>query len=367
MLHRGLLQRNLEILDKVQKESGGKIILALKGFAMFSSFPQIRKILQGTTASSMAEAELGFEEFGGEVHTYFVAYKDSDFLNLAQRADHITINSLSQWNRFKTLALPHDTKASFGLRINPEYSEVETAIYNPCRVGSRFGITADQLSSADLSGIEGLHFHTMCEQGSDTLERTLEHVESKFGKHLHLMKWLNMGGGHHITRKGYDTDLLVELIKHMREKYDLEVYLEPGEAVALNTGFLVTSVVDLFHSGNQEIAILDVSASAHMPDVLEMPYRPEIIGGAEHGKKQFSYELGGLTCLAGDIIGQWSFDTPLKIGKRLIFTDMAHYSMVKTTNFNGVHHPSIASYFPDSNKVEVCRNFGYEDYKSRLS
>lgn len=367
LLHRGLLQQNLDLLKEVQDLSGAKIILALKGFAMFSAFPQINQTLCGTTASSMAEAQLGFEEFGGEVHTYFVAYKDNEIEQLATKANHITINSLNQWKRFQHLTSSPETQASFGLRINPEYSEVETAIYNPCRSGTRFGISASQLQEEDLTGIEGLHFHTMCEQGADTLQRTLEHVEKKFGKYLHQMKWLNMGGGHHITRPGYDTKLLVKLIKHMRETYNLDIYLEPGEAVALNTGFLISSVVDLFKSDNKEIAILDVSASAHMPDVLEMPYRPEIIDGGEAEEKKYTYELGGLTCLAGDIIGQWSFDTPLEIGSRLVFTDMAHYSMVKTTNFNGVHHPSIASYYPSSDQIRVCRDFDYSDYKSRLS
>ncbi|MBK1790904.1 carboxynorspermidine decarboxylase [Persicirhabdus sediminis] len=367
IVHRGLLQNNLDLLGDVQNRSGGKIILALKGFAMFSTFPQIRQTLCGTTASSMAEAQLGFDEFGGEVHTYFVAYRKEEIRQLSQQAHHISINSLSQWLQFKEIALSAENKASYGLRINPEYSEVETAIYNPCRIGTRFGITASQLDGVDLSGIDGLHFHSMCEQNSDTLQRTLEQVEAKFGKYLHQMKWLNMGGGHHITRPDYDVDLLVQLIKHMRETYQLKVYLEPGEAVALNTGFLVASVLDIFQSGDRQLAILDTSASAHMPDVLEMPYRPEIIGGGEANEKKYTYELGGHTCLAGDIIGQWSFDQPLEIGSRLVFTDMAHYSMVKTTTFNGVQLPSIASYFPAEDKIEVSRSYGYEDYKSRLS
>lgn len=363
ILHRGLLERNLNILNDVQKRSGGNIILALKGFATHSTFDQISKVLKGTTASSLNEAKLGIEEFGGEIHVYCVAYKQAEIEWLSSRAHHISFNSLTQWQQYKDL--PHS--ASYGLRINPEYSEVETAIYNPCRVGTRFGVTADMLENVDLTGIDGLHFHTMCEQGADTLARTLEHVEKKFGKYLHQMKWLNMGGGHHITRPDYDTDLLAKLIKHMRETYDLTVYLEPGEAVALNTGFLVTTVLDRFQSGGQEVAILDTSASAHMPDVLEMPYRPEIIDASEPKEKPHTITLGGLTCLAGDIIGDYSFDQNLEIGDRLIFTDMAHYSMVKNTTFNGINLPSIANYDPETDTIQHVKDFGYESYRDRLS
>lgn len=363
LLHRGLLENNLNILKDLQDRSGGNIILALKGFATHSTFDQISKILKGTTASSINEAKLGIEEFGGEIHVYCVAYKQEEIEWLTDKAHHISFNSLTQWERFKEI----DYKASIGLRINPEYSEVETAIYNPCRVGTRFGITAEMLETADLIGIDGLHFHTMCEQGSDTLERTLEHVEKKFGKYLHQMKWLNMGGGHHITRPDYDTDLLVELIKHMRETYNIEIYMEPGEAVALNTGFLVSTVLDRFQSGGKELAILDTSASAHMPDVLEMPYRPEIIDAAEANEKPHTVTLGGLTCLAGDIIGDYSFDENLKVGDRLIFTDMAHYSMVKNTTFNGVNLPSIVNYDPEKDSIQHVKDFGYESYRDRLS
>ncbi|BDS06450.1 carboxynorspermidine decarboxylase [Oceaniferula spumae] len=367
LLHRGLLANNLKILADVQERSSGNIILALKGFATHSTFPQIAKVLKGTTASSINEAKLGIEEFGGEIHTYCVAYKGSEVRWLSTRANHITFNSLSQWQRFQSIVTAEENKASYGLRINPEYSEVETEIYNPCRPGTRFGITADVLNEADLTGIEGLHFHSMCEQGADTLERTLEHVEKKFGRHLLNMKWLNMGGGHHITRPDYDTDLLVQLIKHMRNTYELEVYLEPGEAVALNTGFLVSTVLDRFNSNGHEVAILDTSASAHMPDVLEMPYRPEIIGAGEAGEKPHTITLGGLTCLAGDIIGDYSFDEDLKVGDRLVFTDMAHYSMVKNTTFNGVNLPSIANYDPASNRIDLVKEFTYESYRDRLS
>ncbi len=363
LLHRGLLEENLSILNDVQKRSGANIILALKGFATHSTFDQISKTLKGTTASSLNEAKLGIEEFGGEIHVYCVAYKDQEMQWLANRAHHITFNSLTQWQQFKNIS----HTASFGLRINPEYSEVETTIYNPCRVGTRFGITADNLENVNLTGIEGLHFHSMCEQGADTLARTLDHVEKKFGKYLHQMKWLNMGGGHHITRHNYDTDLLVQLIKHMRETYDLTVYLEPGEAVALNTGFLVSTVLDRFNSGNHEIAILDTSASAHMPDVLEMPYRPEIIGADKPQLKKHTITLGGLTCLAGDIIGDYSFDQDLQIGDRLIFTDMAHYSMVKNTTFNGIPLPSIVNYEPLTDQIQHVKDFAYASYRDRLS
>ena len=363
LLHRGLLERNLEILNDVQKRSGGNIILALKGFATHSTFAQISKTLKGTTASSLNEAKLGIREFGGEIHVYCVAYKQDEIEWLSSRAHHISFNSLTQWQQYKNIPFT----ASIGLRINPEYSEVETAIYNPCRVGTRFGITEEMLEDTDLTGIDGLHFHTMCEQGADTLARTLEHVEKKFGKYLHQMKWLNMGGGHHITRPDYDTGLLVKLIKHMRETYNLIIYLEPGEAVALNTGYLVSTVLDRFQSSGKEIAILDTSASAHMPDVLEMPYRPEIIHAGEPGEKPHTITLGGLTCLAGDIIGDYSFDQDLKIGDRLIFTDMAHYSMVKNTTFNGVNLPSIANYDPKTDTIQHVKDFGYESYRDRLS
>jgi len=370
MVDESLLARNLDILARVQRESGGKIILALKGFAMWSTFPQISKVLHGTTASSLSEAKLGLEKFGGEVHAYCVAYRDDEMNFLRKNCHHISLNSLSQWQRFQHHVGQADTSASFGLRINPQYSEVETEIYNPCRKGTRFGITADDLERAGpsiLDGIDGLHFHTMCEQNSDTLERTLEHVEAKFGSYLHQMKWLNCGGGHHITRPDYDTAKLIKLIKHLRSTYNIDVYLEPGEAVALNTGFLVTSVIDRFDSDGYPIAILDTSASAHMPDVLEMPYRPEIIGAGAPGDKPHAISLGGTTCLAGDIIGDWSFDNDLKVGDRLIFTDMAHYSMVKTNHFNGVNHPAIARYRPETDEVIIDRQFTYQDYRDRLS
>jgi carboxynorspermidine decarboxylase len=367
LIHQGVLDKNLDVLRTVQQRTGAKIILALKGFATFSVFPQIRQVLHGTTASSINEARLGLEEFGREVHVYCVAYKSEELAWLATVATHITMNSLSQWQRLRATALALDNVASYGLRINPEYSEIETDLYNPCRPGSRFGVTSNQLQGVDLEGIDGLHFHTMCEQNADTLSRTLEVVEQKFGYLLRGLRWLNMGGGHHITRPDYDVDLLCQCIDRIQDTYNVQVYLEPGEAIALNTGYLVTTVLDRFRNGDRELAILDTSASAHMPDVLEMPYRPEILGGGLPGERADTVNLGGLTCLAGDVIGDYSFDELPRIGDRLIFTDMAHYTMVKNTTFNGINLPAIAVYCPETDAVRVVRQFGYEDYRDRLS
>jgi len=362
----GKLRHNLETIDAVQQASGAKIILALKGFAMFSTFPLIREYLVGTTASSVNEALLGHHEFGGEVHVYAPAYTDEDIRELIPLAHHISFNSISQFHRHRKAVQDSGRDIACGLRINPEYSEVEVPLYDPCYKHSRLGVTLDQLQGADIEGITGLHFHTMCEQNSDVLERTLEVVEKKFGRYIDRMQWINFGGGHHITRSDYDKERLIRIIRQFRERHPIQVYMEPGEAIALNTGILVATVEDLFHNGT-DIAILDTSATAHMPDVLEMPYRPEITGGDQPGVKAHSYRLGGLTCLAGDVIGDYSFDQALKIGDKLVFHDMAHYTMVKTTQFNGVRHPSIATYDPDSGKIEIVRRFGYEDYRSRLS
>ncbi len=367
LVHLGLLENNLWILENAQSRTDAQIILALKGFAMFSVFPQIRRVLHGTSASSVNEARLGREEFGKEVHVCCVAYTKEELSWLSTVATHITVNSLSQWERLRPIARATENRASYGLRINPEYSEVETELYNPCRPGTRFGITAQQLRDADLEGIEGLHFHTMCEQNADTLARTLDRVEQNFGDVLHRVKWLNMGGGHHITRPDYQIDLLCECITRIRDTYDVKVYLEPGEAIALNAGFLVSTVLDRFRSGDTEVAILDTSATAHMPDVLEMPYVPEVIGAGRPGERAHNINLSGLTCLAGDVIGDYSFDEPLNVGDRLVLADMAHYTMVKNTTFNGVNLPSIATYDPDVDQVEVVRKFGYDDYRNRLS
>jgi len=361
------LRSNLETIDTVQKASGATVILALKGFAMFSTFPLIREYLVGTTASSVNEALLGKQEFGGEVHVYAPAYTNEDIRELIPLAHHISFNSISQFHRHRDTVRNSGRDIACGLRINPGYSEVEVPLYDPCYQHSRLGITLQQLQGADIEGISGLHFHTMCEQNSDVLERTLQVVEDKFGDYLKRMQWINFGGGHHITRADYDKDRLIRVIRAFRERYpQIKVYMEPGEAIALNTGVLVATVEDLVFNG-MNIAILDTSATAHMPDVLEMPYRPQITGAALPGEKAHTYRLGGLTCLAGDVIGDYSFDEELRVGDKLVFHDMAHYTMVKTTCFNGVRHPSIATYDPDKNHLEVVRRFGYEDYKSRLS
>ena len=362
----GFLRKNLEVLDRVQQEADCKIILALKGFAAFSTFPLIQQYLKGTTASSVNEALLGHHEFGGEVHVYAPAYSESDMEAILPLAHHISFNSLNQFLRYRSTVQLSDRSIECGLRINPEYSEVEVELYDPCASQSRLGVRADELREADLTGISGFHFHTLCEQNSDTLARTLEVVEEKFSNWFPQLSWINFGGGHHITREDYDITLLVETIRNFKKRYDLTVYLEPGEAIALNTGYLVTTVLDIVNNG-QKIAILDTSATAHMPDVLEMPYRPEIIDASRPNEKPHTYRLGGLTCLAGDIIGDFSFDQPLSVGDRLIFTDMAHYTMVKNNCFNGVSLPSIALWDPEEKELKTVRKFEYEDYRNRLS
>lgn len=361
-----LLTKNLELLKYVQDRTGCNIILALKGFSMFSTFPLVGKYLKGVTSSSLFEARLGYEEMGKQVHIFAPAYRDDEFDEIMKYCDHIVFNSFNQWNKFKDKVKNFkDKKIECGIRINPEYSEIETDIYNPCFKNSRLGTTLDNFKEEDLEGIDGLHFHTMCEQNSDTLERTIKVVEEKFGKYLKDMKWLNFGGGHHITRPNYDVEKLIECISYMKNKYDLEIYLEPGEAVALNTGFLVSTVLDIVENGMQ-LGILDTSAACHMPDVLEMPYRPHIIGSGMPEEKKYTYRFGGPTCLAGDIIGDYSFDEPLKVGDKLVFCDMAHYSMVKNNTFNGINLPSIVLYKEDGT-VQVIKEFGYEDFKGRLS
>jgi carboxynorspermidine decarboxylase len=362
----GRLRHNLAILDDVQKRSGAKILMALKAFSMWSLFPIIRETLHGVCASSPWEARLGREEFGGEVHSFAAAFSERDVVELLQISNHLVFNSFVQLERFRPLWEKERGRVSIGLRVNPEHSEGHTAIYDPCAPFSRLGIPLRHFKERSLAGVEGLHFHTLCEQLYEPLERTATAFEEKFGKHLHGMKWLNLGGGHHITRDGYDIDALVELVKYFKEKYGLEIYLEPGEAIAIGTGILVGEVLDVVENG-MEIAILDVSATCHMPDVLEMPYRPEIAGGFEPGVKAHSYRLGGPSCLAGDVIGDWSFEKPLKAGDRLAFLDMAHYTMVKTTTFNGIRHPHICTFEPETGELRVVRSFTYEDFRSRLS
>lgn len=358
-----LMIKNLEILKSVSDRTGAKILLAQKAFSMYSLYPLISKYLSGTTASSLNEARLGHEEMpGGETHIYAPAFSDDDFDEIIKICDHIVFNSFSQWDRHK--AKLKDKNIECGIRINPEYSEIETDIYNPCFEGSRMGVVRQNFRPDDLDGISGLHFHTMCEQNSDTLRRTVFEVEKKFGEFLGGMKWLNFGGGHHITRADYDIETLCETIEYMRDKYNLTIYLEPGEAVALNAGFLTAEVMDVINNGI-DIAILDTSAACHMPDVLEMPYRPNIIGSGEPNAKQYTYRLGGTTCLAGDVIGDYSFDKPLKAGDRLVFCDMAIYSTVKNNTFNGINLPSILLMRTDG-RVETVKEFGYEDFKARL-
>ena len=331
---------NLEKLRYVEQKTGCHVLLAQKAFSAYHVYPLISEYISGTTSSGIFEARLAHEEMGNkQIHVYAPAFKDDDMDELLKICGHIVFNSFSQWKHFRKKALAHKN-VEFGLRVNPEYSEIETDIYNPCFTNSRLGITLENFEENELEGISGLHFHTMCEQNSDTLERTLKAVEEKFGKYLYNMKWLNFGGGHHITRPDYDIEKLISCINYMQEKYDLDIYIEPGEAVALNAGYLAASVLDIIKN-NMNIAILDTSAACHMPDVLEMPYRPFIIGSDKPDILPYTYRLGAPTCLAGDIIGDYSFPAPLNIGDKLIFTDMAIYSMVKNNTFNGMPLPDI--------------------------
>lgn len=364
VIDQSCLKRNLEILASVKKSTGCRILLALKGFAMFSLFPLIRHYLDGVCASSPHEARLGREEFGGEVHTFAAAFSDVDIRAVLLYSDHLVFNSSSQWLHHKAEVIRHGLQC--GLRVNPEHSEGHTHIYDPCRPGSRLGILARDMNHDLLDGISGLHFHTLCEHNSDALARTLPVFEEKFGIYLNRLEWVNFGGGHHITREDYDIDLLCGLISSFRKRHDLTVYLEPGEAVALNAGILVATVLDIVHN-NQDIAIVDTSAAAHMPDVLEMPYRPDIHGAGKPGELGHNYQLAGNSCLAGDIIGDYSFAKPLKVGDKLAFLDMAHYTMVKNTTFNGLQLPSIAIYNLENDDFIIVRRFGYDDFKKRLS
>jgi carboxynorspermidine decarboxylase len=360
-----LLIKNLETLNKVQERTGCSILLALKGFSMFSVFPTVGKYLKGITSSSLFEARLGYERMGKEVHIYAPAYIDEEFDEIIKYCDHIVFNSFDQWIRFKEKVKGANKKIECGIRVNPEYSEIETPIYNPCYRYSRLGVTLPNFRPDELDGIDGMHFHTMCEQNSDTLERTIKVVDEKFGEYIKKMKWINLGGGHHITRPDYDIETLIKSVMFFKEKYGVEVYLEPGEAIALNTGYLVAKVLDIVNNG-MNIAILDASAACHMPDVIEMPYRPNIIGAGKPEEYTYTYRLGGLTCLAGDIIGDYSFNEPLKPGDRLVFCDMAHYTMVKNNTFNGVNLPSIALY-SEKEGINIIKKFSYKDFEGRLS
>lgn len=365
------LRKNLDLLKYVREKAGCKILLAQKAFSAFSCYPLIAEYLDGCTASGIYEARLGYEKmaepFGRENHVFSPAYPESDMDELLKICDHIVFNSPQQWAKYRDKVRASDRYIQAGIRINPEYSEIDTDIYNPCFTGSRLGTTLERFNAdpALYEGIDGLHFHTMCEQGAEVLERTLPHVEEKFGFMFDRIKWLNFGGGHHITRPGYNVAKLISCVKRIKEKYGLEVYLEPGEAVALNAGWLVTTVLDTFANGC-DIAITDASAACHMPDVLEMPYRPEIIGAGKPGEKPYTYRLGGNTCLAGDVIGDYSFDKPLESGERLVFCDMAIYSMCKNNTFNGMPLPSIYI-LKENGEIQLVKKFGYEDFKGRLS
>ena len=364
----GLLRKNLEVLKSVQDRTRCKILLALKGFAAWSTFGLCRQYLSGAAASSLYEAKLAREYFDKEVHLCAPAYRDDEMNEYIQIVDDIVFNSFTQWSRFKSKVLNAPRKINCGIRVNPMHSEVKTKIYDPCAPGSRLGTIREFFKPDQLDGITGLHFHTLCELNADSLQRTLAAVEKQFGEFIRGMQWMNFGGGHHITRPDYDIDLLCKLITDFYACYpNLKmIYLEPGEAITLNTGVLITTVLDIVHNA-MDIAILDASASAHMPDVLEMPYRPDITGAGLPGKKPHTYRLAGPTCLAGDVIGDYSFDKPLKVGDKLIFHDMAHYTMVKNTMFNGINLPDIVLYDPDKDEYRVQRHFTYEDFKNRLS
>jgi carboxynorspermidine decarboxylase len=358
------LEANLKLMQKVQQASGVEIILALKGFSMWSTFELVKQYLQGSTASAVWEARLGKEEIGKQVHAYSPAFKSADIDELVNLADHISFNSLGQWQRYKQQIVSAGVSA--GLRVNPEHQEAETELYDPSAPGSRLGIKAKDLQLADLNDIDGFHIHNLCESDSFATERTIQAVENKFGQWLPQLKWVNFGGGHLMTREGYDVAHLIATLKAFKARHPhLTVILEPGSAVAWQTGTLVAEVVDIVEN-QDKIAILDISATAHMPDVLEMPYRPDVRGAGKAGEKAYTYRFGGNSCLAGDAIDLYSFDHELEIGERIIFEDMMHYTMVKTTFFNGVVHPSIGIIRKDGS-FEVVRKFEYEDFKNKLS
>ena len=370
-----LLGKNLSLIKSVADKAGVEIILAFKSFAMWKSFPIFREYIRYTTASSVYEARLAYEEFGSKAHTYSPAYTETDFPVIMKCSSHITFNSFNQFRHFYPEIEANEEKISCGIRINPEYSEVEVELYNPCAPGTRFGVTADLLPDTLPAGIEGFHCHCHCESGSYELEHTLKHIEAKFSRWFSQIKWLNLGGGHLMTRKDYDTDHLVALLKELKARYPhLEIILEPGSAFTWQTGPLVASVVDIVESRGIKTAVLDVSFTCHMPDCLEMPYQPTVRGAetlpAEAVKtarpEDYIYRLGGNSCLSGDYMGSWRFDHPLQIGERIVLEDMIHYTMVKTNMFNGIHHPSIAIWHTNDT-LEVYKSFGYEDYRDRMS
>lgn len=357
------LDRNLEIIDRVRAESGAEIIVALKACAMWSIFPKLAQHSDGATASSAAEAKLVVEEFGQRAHTYAPAYTDRSFEQIVELSSHITFNSIGQFERFGPAALLRGV--SCGLRINPEYSPVETDLYNPCCKGSRLGVRAENLTSLP-AGIEGLHFHVLCESGAEHLERALQEVEKRFGHLLPEIKWLNCGGGHLMTREGYDCDRLIKVIRSFKQRHpNLRVILEPGSAFTWRTGYLVSRIEDIVTNDEVHTAMLDVSFACHMPDCLEMPYKPTIVGAHEPQNGQKAWRMGGSSCLAGDYCGSWAFDHELKVGEKIVFEDMIHYTMVKTTMFNGVQHPDIAIWHDDGT-LQIVRRFGYDDFKNRM-
>lgn len=360
------LRRNLALIKDVAERTGSEFILAFKAFALWKTFPIFREYIQSTTASSLSEAMLAYHEFGKEAHTFSPAYTDGEFDDIVACSSHITFNSLSQYERFHHRA----SSCSIGLRVNPEYSEVGTMLYNPCAPGTRFGITADKLPKELPSDIDGFHCHCHCESGADVFERTLRHIEEKFSPWFSQIKWINFGGGHLVTRKGYDIELLERIMKGFHQRYPhLKVIFEPGSAFAWQTGPLVAHVVDIVNDRGIKTAILDVSFTCHMPDCLEMPYHPEVRGAElvdlEEATKENTYRLGGNSCLSGDFMGSWRFKNPLVIGQEIIFEDMIHYTTVKTNMFNGISHPSIGMLHMDG-KLEILRHFGYEDYRNRM-
>ena len=362
VIDQGRLEDNCRVLAGVMERTGCKILLAQKAFSAFSQYPLIGQYLSGATASGLYEARLGREELGKENHVFSPAYRDGEFDEIVSLCDHIVFNSVAQLRKYKDRCRDR----SVGLRINPQCSTQEHGIYDPCAPGSRLGVTRDQLTAEDVALVDGLHFHTLCEQNADALATTLDAVERQFGEFFPQLKWLNFGGGHHITRPDYDIPLLESCIRRVRERYGLEVYLEPGEAVALNAGYLVTEVLDTVENGGVTTLILDASAACHMPDVLEMPYRPPLRGGGQPGEKAYTYRLSSYTCLAGDIIGDYSFDHPILPGDKLVFEDMAIYSMVKNNTFNGIPLPSIYE-MDRSGACRLIKAFGYQDFKERLS
>lgn len=367
VLDEKLLRKNLELINRVQNEAGIEIILAFKGFAMWSAFPLVREYLKGATASSLNEARLCFEEMQTRAHTYSPVYLENEFDELMEYSSHIVFNSFRQFEKYYAQTLQADHKISCGIRVNPEFSDVATDLYNPSAAGSRLGVGIENMPDELPEGIEGIHFHVLCESDSYSLERVLEKFEANFGKYLHKLKWVNMGGGHLMTRKGYDHDHLIKLLKNFREKYDVKVILEPGSAIAWETGVLVSTIQDIVEHKGVKTAILDVSFTAHMPDTLEMPYRPKITGANDPtNESKHLYRLGGGSCLAGDFMEAYDFGHELQIGEQLVFLDMIHYTMVKTTMFNGVNHPAIAIW-TENDELKIVRKFSYHDFKSRLS